>query len=63
MYVIRRLKVKAKISTHKRGQDKRRYFRQVKQLFQDLEFKNKLKAADRRACVAFENVSSRFLGK
>jgi hypothetical protein len=35
---------------------------QVEQLFQDLEFKNKLNAADRRVCAAFENLCSRFLG-
>jgi hypothetical protein len=28
---------------------------QVEQLFQDLSFKNKLIAADRRACVEYEN--------
>jgi len=35
---------------------------QVKQLFQDLDFKNKFNAADRRSWVAFENVFSNFLG-
>ena len=36
---------------------------QVEQLFENLDFKNKLNAAHRRACVAFQNVCSRFLGK
>jgi hypothetical protein len=35
---------------------------QVEQRFQDLSFKNKLNAADRRACVGFENVCSNILG-
>ena len=35
---------------------------QVKQLFQETNFKNKLNAAKRRAWNAFENVCSNFLG-
>jgi hypothetical protein len=35
---------------------------QVKQLFQEFDFKNKFNGTNRRACDAFENVCSSFLG-
>jgi len=36
---------------------------QVKQLFQDPDFENKLNAAERRSWGAFEKACSKFLGK
>jgi hypothetical protein len=54
--------LKANVSAHKSGQDKRRHFRRSSSTtaFSKLRLQNKVNAADRRAWVAFENVCSNF---
>jgi hypothetical protein len=56
--------ISGKIFTQERGQVKKGIFvgAQVKQLFQDLNFKNKLNAAEKRSWDVFENACSYFLG-
>jgi len=48
---------------HKRGQDKRRHFRQAsnKTAFQNPDFKNKLNTAEKRAWDASGNLCINFL--